>query len=558
MRATRPGCYISGRPDPGPARAALGAISVDETFLTTMLALVVLALAGGGLVGWWLNTRVGARSVETARQRCDESLRGARREATKIRRAAVVEARKEINRQRTRVERELRSRKSEMVKRERELNRERQEIHDGEAELRRREEEVGRIEASLAAREAEVARAREEAEELVEEQNVRLERVSGMTQDEARRQLHRNLEAEARYEAATLVKEIKDEAQRVADNEAIKIISLAIERAASDLSAERSVSQVSLPEGNNVKGRIIGQEGKNIRAFERVTGIQLLLDEEGKTATLSGFNPIRREVARRLLDALLKDGSIHPRRIEDLARRIRRRLDDETKRAGQEAVRELGLRGVHAEVVKLLGRLRFRTSYGQNVLLHSKEVAYLTGMMAAELRLDEKLARRAGLLHDIGKAIDFEREGTHPEIGAEVATRYGEPDVVVNAIASHHEDCEVTSPISVLVSAADSISGARPGARRAGVAEYIRRIEKLEILANSFQGVEQSYALHAGREIRVVAQAKALDDAKVELLASDLASRIQSELDYPGRIKVTVIRQFRAVEHAQGAQPRPG
>jgi ribonuclease Y len=251
------------------------------------------------------------------------------------------------------------------------------------------------------------------------------------------------------------------------------------------------------------------------------------------------------------LETLVKDGNIHPRRIEDLTRRKRRRLDEEMKRAGQETVKELNIKGVHPEVVKLLGRLKFRTSYGQNVLLHSKEVAYFTGMLAAELRLDEKLARRAGLLHDIGKSIDYEREGTHPEIGAEICQQYGEPDVVVNAAASHHEDCEVTSPISVLVSAADSLSGARPGARRKSVAEYIKRIEKLEDLANSMEGVDHSYAIQAGREIRVIAKPKKIDDARVELLASDLASRIESEMDYPGKIKITVIREMRASDVAR-------
>ena len=284
----------------------------------------------------------------------------------------------------------------------------------------------------------------------------------------------------------------------------------------------------------------------------------MIIDEESNTVTLSGYNPVKREVARRVLETLIQNGNIHPRRIEDLTKRKNKRLEEETRRAGQEAVKELGLKSVDPELVRLLGRLRFRTSYGQNVLNHSKEVAYLTGMMAAELRLDEKLARRAGLMHDIGKAIDFEREGTHPEIGAEVATTHGEDEVVINAIASHHEDCEATSPISVLVAAADALSGARPGARRKTVAEYIKRIEKLEDLANSMQGVEQSYALQAGREIRVIARAKQTDDAQVDLLASDLASRIESEMDYPGKIKVTVIRELRAVDYAQARQGSSG
>jgi ribonuclease Y len=323
-----------------------------------------------------------------------------------------------------------------------------------------------------------------------------------------------------------------------------------MERMASDLSAERSVTHFDLPQGGQMRGRIIGHEGKNIKAFEQATGIQLILDEAGESVQLSGFNPVKREVARRVLQMLIKDGNIHPRRIEELTRRNLRRLEDEMKQAGEQTVKEMGIKGVQPEMVKLLGRLLYRTSYGQNVLLHSKEVGFLTGMMAAELGLDEVVARRAGLFHDIGKAVDYEREGTHPEIGAEVATRCNEHWEVVNAIAAHHEDIEVTTPITVLVATADALSGARPGARRKSVAEYIRRIEQLEGLANSMDGVDQSYALQAGREIRVIANTELVDDARIDLLAHDLARRIESEMDYPGKIKVTVIREMRAQEVA--------
>jgi ribonuclease Y len=406
-------------------------------------------------------------------------------------------------------------------------------------------------EKSVAERDEALSLAEQEIADLAELHNQRLSEVAEMSQDEARRQLLANLKAQTRLDAAQMMKEIKDEAQRTAEGEGVKIIALALERMASDVSAERTISVFELPKGTELLGRIIGQEGKNIRAFEHATGIQLVIDEEARTVTLSGYNPVKREVARRVLESLVADGNIHPRRIEELTRRNARRLEDEMRRAGVETVKELGLRGVHPEIALLLGRLKYRTSYAQNVLQHSKEVAYLTGIMAAELRLDEQLARRAGLLHDIGKAIDYEREGTHPEIGAEVATKHGEHEVVINAIASHHEDCEVTSPISVLVSAADSLSGARPGARRKTVAEYIKRIEKLEELANSMKGVEQSYAIQAGREIRVIARSREVDDAQVDLLATDLAARIQSEMDYPGKIKITVIREIRASETAR-------
>jgi len=502
----------------------------------------LVALAAGIGCGFWINNRLATKSLDAARRRAEAVLAEARRDGEKARRAAVLEAREEIFAQRNKAEQDFRSRKGQLLKRERDQRAQQERIRAQETELIRQKDLLKDAEATLAAREAEVT---------VEEETRSLERISEMTREEARRQLLANLRAETRYEAAAMIKEIKDEAQKSAEAEATKIISLAIERAASDLSAERTISTLQLPNGKEIKGRIIGHEGKNIRAFEKATGIQLLLDETGENVTFSGYNPVRREVARRVLEALVKDGNIHPKRIEDMVRRHQRRLEDEMRRAGEQTLKELGIKGMHSELVKLLGRLKYRTSYGQNVLLHSKEVSVLTGIMAAELRLDEKLARRSGLLHDIGKAIDYEREGTHPEIGAEFASRYGESEIVVNAIASHHEDCEAISPISVLVAAADAVSGARPGARRKSIAEYIKRIEQLEGLANSMEGVEQSYALQAGREIRVIARSNVVDDARVDLLASDLAARIQAEMDYPGKIKVTVIREMRAVDYAR-------
>jgi ribonuclease Y len=479
------------------------------------------AVLAGAVAGWFLNNRFGRKSLEAARKRSDETVRNARREADKIKRASVLEAKQEILAQRNKADRDLRSRRGQIQKRERDLKKAVEALQEQEAGLARREEETVDASDRLAVREREIEATREQADQLLEQQNDALERVSGMTRDEARRQILANLKAQTRYDAAAMIKEIKDQAQRTAEREATKVLALAIERMASEHSAERSVTQFKLPEGSDLRGRIIGHEGKNIRAFERATGMQLVLDEDNNTVTISGYHPVKREIARRVLETLVKDGNIRPKRIDDLTRRNTRRLEDEMRKAGKEAAKELGLKDVHPDMVKHLGRLNFRTSYGQNVLKHSKEVAWLTGMMAAELRLDEILARRAGLLHDIGKAIDYEREGTHPEIGAEIGEKCGEHEFVVNAIASHHEDCEMISPISVLVAAADAISGARPGARRQSVAQYIKRIEKLEELANSMQGVEQSYALQAGREIRVIARSKQVDDAHVDLLASD-------------------------------------
>ncbi len=518
---------------------------------TTALLIVALAGVAGIALGWFLNNRLGERGVVAARLKADELARAAAREAENLKRQQIVEARDQILKEKQKADSDLRSRKGQVAKRERDLKAAQERLQETEAELGRQREALAESEKDLTAREAALATGHEQLEQLVQEENARLEHASGMTKDEARRQLLTNLKAEARFEAARVVKEIKDEAQRSAESEAQKIIALAMERIASDLSAERTVTRFALPPGGQMRGRIIGHEGKNIMAFEQTTGIQLILDEAGESVQLSGFNPVKREIARRVLETLLKDGNIHPRRIEELTRRHVRRLDDEMKKAGEQTLKEMGIKNVQPEMVKLLGRLLFRTSYGQNVLMHSKEVGYLTGIMAAELGLNESVARRAGLFHDIGKAVDYEREGTHPEIGAEVATRCGEHWEVINAIAAHHEDVEVTTPITILVAAADALSGARPGARRKSAAEYIRRIEQLEGLANSMEGVEQSYALQAGREIRVIANTELVDDARIDLLASDLARRIESEMDYPGKIKVTVIREIRAQEVAR-------
>jgi ribonucrease Y len=516
-----------------------------------LLGIAAASLLAGLACGWFLNNRLGAASLASARQKADDVARASQRDADNVKRQAVVEAREQILRDKSKAEGDLRSRKGQIVKRERELKQLRDSLDEVEADLLRQRDALHESETDLATREAELLRGREELEHMVHEENARLERASGLTRDEARRQLLQNLKIEVRFEAAGMIKEIKDEAQRTGEAEARKIIALAMERIASDLSAERTVSHFALPSGGQMRGRIIGHEGKNIKAFEQATGIQLILDEAGESVQLSGFNPVRREVAKRVLEMLIKDGNIHPRRIEELTRRNARRLDDEMRRAGEETLKETGITDVEPEMVKLLGRLLYRTSYGQNVLMHSKEVGYLTGIMAAELGLNEKLARRAGLFHDIGKAVDYEREGTHPEIGAEVATRCAENWEVVNAIAAHHEDIEVTTPLTVLVAAADALSGARPGARRKSATEYIRRIEQLEGLANAMEGVEQSYALQAGREIRVIANTAIVDDARIGLLASDLASRIQTEMDYPGKIKVTVIREVRTQDVAR-------
>jgi len=510
---------------------------------------VVLGLAGGLLLGWHLKGRLGRGEVDKARDEAQNILRQTRREAEHQKRQSLLQAREEWLKTKARLEQDLRGKARDSQQAQRLMEEREAGLSERDAHLKGREQDLEARERDMQRSQSEGARDRERLRRLGEELNVQLEKVAGLTVEDARQALLGNMRQEVRFESAKMIREAREEAQRKAELEAGKIVSLAIERTASEWCAERSVTTFPLP-NDKLKGRIIGHEGKNIRAFEKATGVQLLMDEQPEAVVLSCFNPIRREVARLTLEKLLKEGNIHPRRIEELVEKYQRRVEEQMLKAGQDALRELGISGVHPEMVKTLGRLRYRTSYGQNVLMHSIEVAKLTSIMASELRLDGALAKRAGLFHDIGKAIDFEREGTHPEIGVEVATRYNEHPVVVNAIGSHHDDVEVIHPISVLVSAADAISGSRPGARRKSVVDYVRRIEQLEGLANEMEGVEHSYAIQAGREIRVIAKPDKVDDDHLALLASDLAKKIQAQMEYPGRIKVTVIRELRATETA--------
>ncbi|MDP6125031.1 MAG: ribonuclease Y, partial [Candidatus Latescibacteria bacterium] len=381
---------------------------------------------------------------------------------------------------------------------------------------------------------------------LIDEQNVRLERIAGMTAEEAKTALLANVEEQARHEGSRMAKQIKERAQEGAQKEAREIIGMAIQRYASEHTAETTVSVVQLP-NEEMKGRVIGREGRNIRAFEIATGIDVIVDDTPEAVILSGFDRVRREVARIALQRLVEDGRIHPLRIEEAVEKAREELEEDMKRAGEEASFEVGILDLHPEIIKMLGRLRFRTSYGQNVLQHSKEVAILAGLMAQQMGIDVKLACRSGLLHDVGKAIDRESDGTHTELGVELAQRYGEPPQVINAIASHHEDHEATSFYAVLADAADAISSSRPGARRETVDGYVKRLERLEELAQSFNGVDKTYAVQAGREVRVIVDCRTVGDPDAELLATDIAEKIEADMEYPGQIKVVVIRESRAV-----------
>jgi len=455
----------------------------------------------------------------------------------------------------------LLSAKMDTLKLREDLDREVQRRRDESERLERRAEERVRVqerkleeldkrERTLSQRESGLQAREGEADRLAQEQRVKLERIAGLTAEDARREILQRVEDEARGQAAALVRDIKEQARRSADREARRIISMAIQRIAAEHAAESSVAAVALP-NDEMKGRIIGREGRNIRAFEMSTGVDVIIDDTPDTVIVSCFDPIRREVARRALEALIQDGRIHPGRIEEIVIKMRKELEAQLVELGEHAAYDTGIHGLHPELVRLVGRMRYRTSYGQNIYDHSKEVAWLAGMMAAELKLDVALAKRGGLLHDVGKVLTHENEGTHVELGVEVARRYGESGPVINCIQAHHDDVPHESAESVLVQAADAISGARPGARREAFESYVKRLTRLEEIANGFPGVEKCNVIQAGREVRVLVTPDRIDDGAAALLSETIARRIENELQYPGQIKVVVIRETRAVDYAR-------
>lgn len=506
-----------------------------------MIVIVVAAASFAG--GYLVRKTVAEAKLESAEVEAQRIVEHATQSAEAKKREAVLEAKEEIHKMRMDGERELRDRRHELNQFERRLL-------GKEENLDKRFGQVEAKEAALDQLKESVAATERRAEGLVEQWHKELEKLAGMTGDEARLYLLKRTEDEVRHEMAMKIKEIESEAREQAERKARNIVSLAIQRCATDHVTESTVSVVNLP-NDEMKGRIIGREGRNIRALETQTGIDLIIDDTPEAVILSGFDPVRREVARIALEKLVADGRIHPARIEEMVEKAQREVEQTMREAGEQATFEAGVNGLHPELVKLLGRLRFRTSYGQSVLRHSIEVSHLAGIMAAELGADVRLAKRAGLLHDIGKAVDHEMEGTHLEIGRELLRRYKESRDVIRAMESHHGDYEPTSVEAVLVTAADGISAARPGARRESLENYIRRLEKLEGLADSLDGVEKSYAIQAGREIRIIVKPERIDDATATKLARDMVKRIEGELEYPGQIKVTVIRETRAVEYAK-------
>ena len=502
------------------------------------------------LAGWFARRLVDRSKIVSAEELAEKIVREAHREAETQKKAAILEAKDEWYKAKAKFEEDTQSTRSELEKLARSVEK-REENLDRKAEfIERKEQELEQKEKTLDERESSITERTEKLSFLIDEQNERLERIAGMNRDDAKKLLIKNMESDARLEAARMIKDIKDEARRTGEKEAKQVLTMAIQRCAADHVVESTVSVVNLP-NDEMKGRIIGREGRNIRAFEMATGIDVIVDDTPEAVILSGFDPIRREVARLALERLITDGRIHPGRIEEVVEKVHKELEEQIVELGEEACLDVGIHDLRPELVKLLGRLRYRTSYGQNMLQHSKEVAYLCGLMASELELDVALAKRAGLLHDIGKAVDHTMEGTHAGLGAELARRYGESDEIVNAIESHHEDVEPTTLVAVLVQAGDAVSGARPGARRETLETYIKRLEKLEEIASSFQGVDRSFAIQAGREIRIMVQHKKIDDARAEALASAVARKIENELKYPGQIKVVVVRETRAIDYAK-------
>ena len=510
--------------------------------ITTIIA-AVAALVVGFAIGFICRRVIAESKIGGAEEKAKQIIEEGKKTAETKKKEALLEAKDEIHKSRTEFEKEIKDRRSEMNRQERRVQQKEESLDKKADSLEKKDEQLNK-------KLKEVDVLKEETLKVKNAQLEILERISGLSVEEAKSYLLKNIESEVRHEAAIMIKDIESQAKEEADKKARSIISTAIQKCAADHVAESTVSVVSLP-NDEMKGRIIGREGRNIRALETATGIDLIIDDTPEAVVLSGFDPVRREIARMALEKLIVDGRIHPARIEETVEKARKEIDAIIKQEGEQATFDTGVHGLHPELIKLLGRMKYRTSYGQNVLKHSTEVANLAGIMAGELGVDVKTAKRAGLLHDLGKSVDHEIEGSHVDIGVDIAKKYNESPEVIHAIQAHHGDVEATTVIACIVQACDAISAARPGARRENLETYIKRLEKLEEIADSFNGVEKSFAIQAGREIRIMVKPEAVKDEETVLLARDIVKKIESELEYPGQIKVNVIRETRSVDYAK-------
>ncbi len=508
-----------------------------------MIIAVVIGILVGALAGFTYRKKVSEKEIGSAEEEAKRIINDSIKAAENKKREAVLEAKDEIHKSRADLEREIKERRSEVQKAERRLTQKEETLDRKTDAAEQRNEELTR-------RLAKVQKSQEEAERYKNQQLERLESISGLTREEAKEYLVNSIEQEAQHDAAVKLREIQQRTKEDADKYAREMISSAIQRCAADHVAEATVSIVPLP-NDEMKGRIIGREGRNIRTLETLTGVDLIIDDTPEAITLSCFDPVRREIARLTLEKLIIDGRIHPARIEETVEKSRREVEQTIKQEGERAVLETGVHGLHPELVKLLGRMRYRTSYGQNVLQHSIEVSHIAGILAAELGVDTAQAKRAGLLHDIGKAVDREMEGSHVDIGVDLCKRYHEHADIIHAVQAHHGDVEPKTIVACLVQAADAISAARPGARRENIEAYIKRLEKLEEIANTTPGVSSSYAIQAGREIRIIVNPEQVSDAKMVMLSREIAKKIENELEYPGQIKINMIRETRAIEYAK-------
>jgi ribonuclease Y len=517
--------------------------------LVVLIIVAASAVVAFGL-GWVINSKIGKNNILLAKEKAAKIIEEAEKESKHLKREKLLEVKDEWLKKKQEFDNEVNQKKQKLQNHEKQLESREDNLEKKYDLVNQKEKANKELEKTILSQKEDVDKKSKELEKLISEQNIRLEKIAGLTSDDAKKMLMENMVSKAKSDTAQMIKEVRDQAKLDAKKEAQRITIQAIQRTAVDHSVESTVSVVQI-QNDEMKGRIIGREGRNIRAFEAATGVDVIVDDTPEAVILSAFDQFRREVARISLERLIADGRIHPARIEEIVAKVQEELDEEIQKEGENTLIQLGLHGVHNELVKHIGKMKYRSSYGQNLLQHSIEVAYLTGIMAAELGFDTTIAKKAGLMHDIGKTIDKDVEGPHALLGYELTKKYNEHPIVVNAVGSHHEDIEMEHPIAALVQAADAISGARPGARREPLESYVKRLENLENLAKSFEGVAKTYAIQAGREVRVVVEPDKIDDVVADRLSYEIAQKIQEEMEYPGQIKVMVIREVRKIQYAK-------